>query len=388
MAIHKLSKTALKTLGDGMHNDGGGLYLRVRGNSRSWVYRFRKNGKLHDVGLGSARSVPVAKARSVAASLREQIAVGKLDGLLGRNVAAAVNPTFGEFKLKAFKNYQLVKRPGRTRYRGIVGSVERFASTLNNKKVVDIRRDDILGVLKPLWIDKTPTAKVLLIALNIVFSYAKAINLIKGELPTQWKGNLDAFLPAMTAVHTEIHRKPIPLTVLPKVFSKAVYMNTASADALVFGILTGLRVAEFSSAKWEDIDFEARVFTAPRTKGKNRAFRVPLAPQTVRWLKGLPRISEYVFSVNTFSPVAASSVRRVMKQLCPDADVHGIRSSFSMWCAENGIDPYVRETCLAHKVDGQVASAYQQSDLLERRRPVMESWCAFVSSSCSSFSPS
>lgn len=58
-------------LPNGMHSDGCGLYLRVRDSSRNWFYRYKKDGKLKDLGLGPLSVVPLAKARELATSYRQ-----------------------------------------------------------------------------------------------------------------------------------------------------------------------------------------------------------------------------------------------------------------------------------------------------------------------------
>jgi integrase len=54
--------------------------------------------------------------------------------------------------------------------------------------------------------------------------------------------------------------------------------------------------------------------------------------------------------------------------------VHGFRSSFRSWCADQGVAFEVAEACLAHAPGNAVVQAYQRSSMLERRRPVMQAW--------------
>ena len=54
--------------------------------------------------------------------------------------------------------------------------------------------------------------------------------------------------------------------------------------------------------------------------------------------------------------------------------MHGLRSTFAQWAAESGVDFEVRETCLMHAVGNAVTRAYQRSDLLEKRREVLQQW--------------
>lgn len=68
---NKLKASQLMKLPNGMHSDGCGLYLRVRDSSRNWFYRYKKDGKLKDLGLGPLSVVPLAKARELATSYRQ-----------------------------------------------------------------------------------------------------------------------------------------------------------------------------------------------------------------------------------------------------------------------------------------------------------------------------
>ena len=58
--------------------------------------------------------------------------------------------------------------------------------------------------------------------------------------------------------------------------------------------------------------------------------------------------------------------------------VHGMRGSFKSWCLETGIDRAVAEFSLAHSYMGDVEQAYVRTDLLEKRRPVMQAWADHV----------
>ena len=59
----KLRSIDISKLPVGFHADENGLYLFVRGNSRTWVYRGTVNGKRIKRGLGSAKTISLAQAR-------------------------------------------------------------------------------------------------------------------------------------------------------------------------------------------------------------------------------------------------------------------------------------------------------------------------------------
>ena len=52
----------------GRYADGGNLQLQIaKGGTKAWVFAYQRNGVSRAMGLGSARSVPLALARELAA---------------------------------------------------------------------------------------------------------------------------------------------------------------------------------------------------------------------------------------------------------------------------------------------------------------------------------
>jgi hypothetical protein len=86
--LNRLSAAHLRRLPDGLHNDGGGLHLRVRGDQRTWLMRYQLQGQRHEMGLGTLADVPLAQARDMSAEARKQLAMGQ-DPLETRRHAAA-----------------------------------------------------------------------------------------------------------------------------------------------------------------------------------------------------------------------------------------------------------------------------------------------------------
>ena len=69
---------------------------------------------------------------------------------------------------------------------------------------------------------------------------------------------------------------------------------------------------------------------------------------------------------------------RLLNDLKINCSPHGFSSSFRSWCSDEGIDRELAEQTLAHAVGSQVEQCYARSDVLERRREVMEAWGAFL----------
>ena len=58
---------------------------------------------------------------------------------------------------------------------------------------------------------------------------------------------------------------------------------------------------------------------------------------------------------------------------------HGFRSTFRDWAAEQTAYPdEIRKVASGHSVGDQVKEAYQRTDLLEKRRRLMDEWSNYL----------
>ena len=68
-SIHRLSARRVETeKAVGKHSDGGNLWLLItKDGSKRWVFAYERNKKRHEMGLGSASDISLARARELAA---------------------------------------------------------------------------------------------------------------------------------------------------------------------------------------------------------------------------------------------------------------------------------------------------------------------------------
>jgi integrase len=65
--------------------------------------------------------------------------------------------------------------------------------------------------------------------------------------------------------------------------------------------------------------------------------------------------------------------------LSVEAVPHGFRATFRSWAAElTNYPDEIRKAASGHVVGDQVKEAYQRTDLLEKRRPLMNEWANFL----------
>jgi len=77
-------------------------------------------------------------------------------------------------------------------------------------------------------------------------------------------------------------------------------------------------------------------------------------------------------------PVSNMTMLKSLRGLRPGLTVHGFRSTFRDWCAEQSSFPReVAEAALAHVLTDKTEAAYQRGDLFEKRRKLMEAWARY-----------
>jgi integrase len=188
---------------------------------------------------------------------------------------------------------------------------------------------------------------------------------IRYLLPKQSRGN----------VH---HHPAVPVAEMPALMEELRALDSTSARALEWTILCAARTGETLGAEWGEIDLDQRIWVVPAERSKTgKPHRVPLSDAAVELLDALPGYQYGLIFTGPKGRLSSMAMLMCIRGLRPGTTVHGMRSAFRNWAAENAVQREVAEACLAHVVAG-VEGAYLRSDLLEQRRPVMESWAAFV----------
>ena len=386
--MERVTQKTVSTLGDGRYRADPGLYLVVRkdGRYRAWVFRYKFQGKRKDMGLGDATIKRLVTAKADALAAREMLSRG-IDPISERRRFAQASEehpeTFEEFFRRVWETRMKVKRykdPGTPpRYKRMV---EKYAlPIIGGKAIADVTVMDIKDVLEPIWTTMTNVPKTLRGILSDLFSFAIATGAYHGPNPALWRDGLEAFLPSREGLRPVKHRDALSLpalkTALGTLWDKCP--TVISARLVIFIALCACRHSEARHAKWSEIDFERKIFTVPperRKDGKQEGFRIPLSDQALELLSICDRHGEYVFP-SRYSPehvVSNIAALQTLQRCAGGTSIHGFRSTFRDWAAESGVDFIVAEKCLMHATGSATVVAYQRSDLLERRRPVMQEW--------------
>lgn len=389
--IRVLSALKIKqNLTPGMYADGLGLYLKVgSGNSKHWIFRYRINGKLRDMGLGPLHTVSLAEARDKAEASRAQRLKG-LDPLDERSkdrqtktIDAAVAVTFE----KCAETYIATHRDGWKNSK----HADQWTATLKtyvypvfkDTPVAAIDDTLVLKVLQPIWKEKTETASRVRGRIENILDWARVMKYRTGDNPARWRGHLDHLLPKRSRVAVIVHHAAMRIDETPAFIQTLQREKTIVARAFEFCILTATRTSETMGMRWSEYDEKTQLWTVPAARMKaGRDHRIPLAERAQQILGEMQnaQIGDFVFpgglEERPFSSMAFLMLLRRLKR--SDITAHGFRSTFRDWAAERTDFPNeVVEMALAHTISNKVEAAYRRGDLFEKRRQLAEAWATF-----------
>jgi len=247
--------------------------------------------------------------------------------------------------------------------------------------VSDIERAHVVKLLESIWLIKNETARRTRTYIEQVLNLAIAKGIRTGENPARWKGNLDLSLAAPNKIARVEHYASLPYQQLPEFMAKLRHQDRPGAKALELLILTAGRSGEVRNAVWAEFDLPNKVWTVPAERMKaGKVHRVPLCADAIALLEALPRSNEYVFPNSTSGrPITDNTISMVPKRIGHKVTAHGFRSTFKDWCSEHtSYADEVSELALAHVGSDSTRAAYARSELLDKRRRLMDEWALFV----------
>lgn len=385
MISGKLTKRAVESLGPGRHGDGNGLYLVVdRSGARRWIVRVTIKGQRNregkplrtDFGLGGADLVTVQEARERALQYRR---LAK-QGLNPRFNAAKEIPTFREVaeqvhieRLPTWKNAKHGQQ--------WINTLRDYAfPKIGRMRIADIGQPEVLSCLSPIWTEKPETARRLMQRLRVVLDVARSKGFREGENP------VEAIKSANVLPKVKVrpkHHSAMDWRDVPAFYADLRGRTAMAARALMFTCLTGSRTGEVLGMQWEEVDFDARLWTCPEGRMKGgEAHRVPLTDEMLAILEPLKALkSNYVFEgQKRHHPLSNMAMLMLLRRMGVEGvTVHGFRSTFRDWASEVvGAPREVAEMSLSHRIGSKVERSYHRTDLLERRRTLMERWSGYV----------
>ncbi len=381
----------------GMYADGHGLYMRIGPTAaKSWVLRYRNNGRRHDLGLGPFYLVSLAEARKKAADQRRLLRIDGQDPILTRRsardqarLATARAMTFEACAEAYMAAHEAGWRNPKHR--------SQWAATLKTYvypvfgdlpvQMVDVGL--VMKAIEPIWTRKPETASRVRGRIEAVLDWAAARGYREGENPARWRGRLENLLPKRSKVRRVVHHAALAYPEIGDFMAKLRGQEGVAARALEFLILTAARTGEVIGARWREFDTGEKLWIVPGDRMKaGKEHRVPLSTSAVEIVNQMkvakatePDLAGFVFRGAKGGALSNMALLMTLRRMGhAELTAHGFRSSFRDWAAERtGFPAEVAEMALAHTVSDKVEAAYRRGDLFAKRRQIMQAWARFCS---------
>lgn len=265
----------------------------------------------------------------------------------------------------------------------VASTIKKRKETLNNyllpaiggMSVTDVKPAVMKRLLDPVYADgKVETVKRICIVANEIMRIA----VTSGAIEFNPISDITKLYPAKKTNHNP-HLAPEELPELVEALAKA-NITLTTRNLILWQLHTITRPGETAAAKWSQIDFDEKVWIVPVPK-MHKTHTVPLTPQMLAILEEMRPVSghrEYIFPADrdpkrhTHQQTANAALKRIGFK--DRSTAHGLRGLASTTLNEHGFDGDLVESALSHEEENKVRRAYNHTDYLERRIPMMHWW--------------
>lgn len=185
-------------------------------------------------------------------------------------------------------------------------------------------------------------------------------------------------------------------TIKPEDLSEFIYtLNHAQIQLqtrylILWQLLTMTRPNEAATARYEDIDEKAKIWTIYIQKGikeddKGRVHKITLSRQALALLREIKKLSggkTYLFPSmkNPQSHVNTQTANSAIKRMGYKGKLvaHGLRAIASTYLNEKGYDSELIEVALSHMKSDRIKAAYDRGERLEQRFKLLQVWGDFI----------
>lgn len=371
--------------------DGSGMYLLIKANGHKyWRLDYRFRGKRKTLALGIYPEVSLKEAREK----RRQARIHLDDNRDPSEVRKE------EKQAKQADDFEAIARQWWEHYKDTwtPRHAARVLKRLENNTFHD------LGYL---YIDEISPKRVIATirkieargALDVANRVKQAIHAVcrfaiqQGIATNNPAGDLQGIVRQRKVRHwASLHREELPQFLKElETYSDRGRLLTQRAIKLL--VLTFVRSGELRGARWEEFDFEDKVWriSADRMKMRNEHL-VPLSRQAlevIELLKDMTGRYELLFPSerDRSREMSDNTMRRAIFKLGYDgtqegkskAVPHGFRATASSILNETGFNPDAIERQLAHKERNSVRAAYTyHARYLDERRTMMQWWADYL----------
>lgn len=368
-------------------SDGGGLLLRVATTGlKTWIFNYRHplTNKRLDYRIGIYPDLTLANAREIHNELKTLVAKGlcpKEERALRKS--AAIEQHSNTFEKIAADWFKVKKTTVSKSYADDVWrSLEiHFLPKLGKVAIAAITAPKAIEVIQPLAKKGNfETVKRVCQRVNEIMTFAVNTGVI---FANPLSGIYSAFQKPVVKNFSTIQPNELP-ELMQSLSSASIKVITRCL--IEWQLRTMVRPQEAAAARWKEINFEDSTWLIPASRmKKKRDHVVPLTEQTLSLLEYLKPISghrEYIFPADrdprshSNSQTANAALKRMGFK--DRLVAHGMRALASTTLNEQGFNPDVIESALAHEDKNTVRATYNRAEYIEQRRKMMQWWCDHI----------
>lgn len=363
--------------------DGNGLYLRVRktGN-KSWIFRYTRpfTKKRNNMVLGPYPEITLVNARALREEHKQSLSQN-IDPQEKRDDdnLRALHDNNTTFRFVAEKWFEVKRHTVSKGYAvDIWRSLENHVfPDIGHRPISSLNAPLVIRVLEPLAARGVlEQIRRLIQRINEIMIYALNTGMVQSN---PLAGIRSAFKSPKRKNFSTIEPERLP-ELMEKLSRASIKYTTRIL--IEWQLHTMCRPSEAAAAKWEEIDFNNKLWIIPAERMKmNREHKIPLTDQTLKLLELMKPVSghrEYIFPAdrNPRTHINAQTANMAIKRMGLKGELvaHGMRALASTILNDKGFDPDLIETALAHVEKNEVRRAYNRAEYIDRRREMMEWW--------------
>ena len=386
----RLTNTYIQSLkepckrGDGHGSHGLTIVVRERaggGLRRFWRQTLTIDGKKKNIGLGSYALVSLKAARKKAFDNASRIALGE-DIFKPKRVTPTVAKAFDRVIADRTPEWeQQATRKARKAKNSWNLSKNTYCRPILSKKVSDVTAEDVLDILRPIWIKHSSTAQKVQSHLKQVMDWA---------IQLEFRTTNPAIRPAIRSLGKQPAAKPHDAAPYEELGSYLATIRDsdywwANKYCLIFLAFTEDRSDEAREATWNEVDFDKATLTIPAHRMKNNVEHViPLPTQAMEIVrfaksKGIHSKGSIFWPQRGGVFVPEDGMSKITRELNLPFEPHGLRASFKTWTDEQrGEQRDLAERSLSHVVGKPSERTYSRTILLDQRRKLLQEYADFL----------
>lgn len=370
--------------------DGGGLYLEVTpAGGKVFRLKYRIDGKEKTFTIGKYPTVSLVEARQAAENARRLL-------VSGQDPSEAKQQEKRERQAAALNTFESIARRWHTdnlhRWKEnhaarVISDFEKDVfPAIGEIQITEISVSDVKAVISAIIArGATVTAEKVRQWIGAVYQYAAMLEITDRNPAAVLRGHFEQ--------SKTDHRPALPREELTEFFRRLILAEIEPQNriALILNMLTFLRSTELRGGQWNEIDFDAAMWTVPAQRMKHEKtapkppHAVPLADWTLELLAELKELTgntPFLFPSRTKTDgfISDATISRIIERMGYKGRVtpHGFRSLASSVLNEQGFNPDAIERQLAHIENNKIRAAYNRADYLNERKEFMQWYSDFL----------